>query len=477
MRARKAIRTVTALVLAAAIGGCTDGLTDLNVNPNQPVDVGAEFLLPAAIVDGVTRTHGSSLNMDLVGLWAQHYAEHQYTVEDVFEVSDASISGHWSFFYSTPLRNLYEVEQQGRELNRPNVQAVGKILSHWLFQVVTDLWGDASYSEALKGRDSRADMTVPYDAQADVYGAILTELRAAAAMIDPNGIRIEKNDLLYRGNMVLWRQFANSLRLRAAMRLSGVNPSLAATEAAHAVASGVMTGNQGNAVLNFIDDGVSVHPIFAYERTRNDHSISATMVDTLKALSDPRLPIYARPNAAGQYVGTPNGTMANPLLSEVSRIGTYFARADAPAVIMSYAEVLFLQAEAAERGWIAGNAGQLYVDGITAALSQVGVSADDIAAYLAGPRIAYQGGQVGLEQIWLQKWISLFGNGPEAYAEWRRTGVPHLVAGPDAINDGLIPVRLPYPERERTLNGAAVQAAIANQGGATINTPVWWHVR
>ena len=109
-------------------------------------------------------------------------------------------------------------------------------------------------------------------------------------------------------------------------------------------------------------------------------------------------------------------------------------------------------------------------------MSQIGVSQAEITAYLAQPQIQYQGGPAGLNQIWLQKWVSLFGNGPEAYAEWRRTGIPHLQAGPDAINDGLIPVRLPYPDREHSLNREAVEAAIARQGGATLNTRVWWDI-
>jgi hypothetical protein len=200
-------------------------------------------------------------------------------------------------------------------------------------------------------------------------------------------------------------------------------------------------------------------------------------VDTLKSLADPRLPIYARPNGLGEYVGTKNGDMTDPPLTEVSRIGTYFSSAATPAVIMSYSEVLFLRAEAAERGWVAGDPGDLYEQAITAAMSQIGVASADIEAYLAQPNIQYQGGQAGMAQIGVQKWISLFGNGPEAYAEWRRTGYPSLQAGPDAINDGLIPVRLPYPDRERSLNRTAVEEAIARQGGATINSPVWWHLR
>jgi hypothetical protein len=477
MNMRETFRRTLALGLLLAVTGCADGLTDLNQNPNEPVNVGAEFLLPAAIVSGASRTHGSTLNMDLVGLWVQHYAEHLFTTEDRFEVSDAAVSGHWTNFYAGPLRNLYEVQVQGRETERPNYVAVGSVLSSWLMQVITDLWGDAGYSQALLGRDSRPDMTVPYDAQQNIYDGILSELQAAAAMIQPDGPKIVQGDLLYRGNMDRWRRFANSLRLRAAMRLSHRDPARASAEFAAALAGGVFTSNADNAVLNYVDNGIDVHPIFAYERTRNDHSISATMVDTLKALSDPRLTLYARANSDGEYIGTPNGSYAERPLSTISRIGTYFARADAPAVIMAYSEVLLLQAEAAERGWTAGNAGDLYRQAITAAMSQIDVPQAAIDAYLAQPAVQYAGGQQGLQQIGLQKWISLYGNGPEAYAEWRRTGVPNLVAGPDALNDGQIPIRLQYPEREHALNRIEVETAIARQAGATMNTPVWWHVK
>jgi hypothetical protein len=144
---------------------------------------------------------------------------------------------------------------------------------------------------------------------------------------------------------------------------------------------------------------------------------------------------------------------------------------------MSYSEVLFLKAEAAERGWMAGDAAALYEEAIRVGMTRVGVQEADIDAYLAQPAVQYLGGEAGLNQIWLQKWILLFGNGPEAYAEWRRTGCPELQAGPDAINDGLIPVRLPYPDRERSLNREAVEEAIARQGGATLNSRLWWDVR
>lgn len=477
MSIRRASRAVTAFCFALVLAGCSDGLTELNENPNEPVSVGAEFLLPSAIVAGAERFHGDGLNMDLTGLWVQHYAEHRYAIQDRYEITDGSVSGHWTFLYSSPLRDLQEVIEKGGETEKTNVVAVGTILKSWLMQGATDLWGDIGYSQALLGRDSPADGTVVYDSQEAIYDGLLTELTAAVAMISPSGPTITKGDLIYNGDMDQWRKFANSLRLRMAMRLSDVDPSTASSEVSAALGGGVFQSNADNAVLAFVDNGVDVHPIFDYERNRDTHSISATMVEQLKSLNDPRLPVYARPNDFGEYLGTQNGDLWDPPLPQVSRIGTYFSSAATPAVIMSYSEVLFLQAEAAERGWAAGNPGDLYAQAITANMAQIGLSDAEITAYLAQPEIQYQGAQEGLDQIWLQKWISLFGNGPEAYAEWRRTGIPVLQAGPDALNDGLIPVRLPYPDREHSLNREAVEAAIARQGGATLNSKVWWDVR
>jgi hypothetical protein len=261
--------------------------------------------------------------------------------------------------------------------------------------------------------------------------------------------------------------------------MSDVNATAAAAEFADALSDGVFASNEDNAVLWYLADGTSGHPIYEYENTpRIDHAISSTMVDSLKNLADPRLPFYAKPNAAGAYRGEIPGTTNDQPLNQISRVGEWFARADAPAYVMTYAEVLFLQAEAAERGWIPGDPAELYRRGIRAAMEQFNRSGDAftdipgtaIDAYLAQSRVAYN----GLPSIGLQKWIALYGNGPEAYAEWRRTGYPVLQPGPNAANDGLIPRRLRYPVSEESLNGANLQAAITRQGGAGMNDRVWW---
>jgi hypothetical protein len=464
--------SLAAAVLAAALGtaACGEGLTDINVNPNEPTVVAAEYLFTNAVEASISRAMGSTVTMDLTGLWIQHYAESRYTEEDRYELRDQTVQTQWAGFWAGPMQDFNEVVTKGAEAGRPNVEAMGVIMRSWTYQVITDLWGDIGYTDALRGRVPGSENTVAYDPQEQVYKGLVSELAAASAMLDPAGVRMGNADLLYQGDPVKWRRFANSLRLRLAMRMAAADETAARAAFAAGMAGGVMASNADNAVLRYVDNGVDVHPFFAYERNRDDHAISATMVDSLARHADPRLPLYAKLNAGGYYKGMANGTMADPPLDSISKIGAYFSRANAPAYVMTYAEVLFLQAEAVARGWIAGDAAALYRQAIRAHMEMLGIGSAAIDTYLAQPGVAYD----GLRSIGVQKWIALYGNGPEAFAEWRRTGHPGLTAGPDALNDGRIPRRLPYPSSEQSLNAANVEAAKARQGGASLNSPVWW---
>lgn len=467
--------------LAALIAvGCDDGLADLNVNPNEPVEVDAAYLFSNAVEASVSRvtSDGYAVSFDMAGLWVQHYVEHEYAIQDRYEIEDSRVAGQWSGFWAGPLQDFAEVIAQGREDDRPHITGMALVMKAWTAQVVTDLWGDIGYSEALNVRDPDAPLTVSYDTQEQVYQALLDETAEAAQLAaDPVGdvIPVGNADLIYGGDAEQWRKFANSLRMRIALRLSEVAPSLAATEFADAYAAGGFQSNDDSAILWYpAGENWEWHPIYSYMLGRDDHSVSGTMIDTLQSLNDPRLPVYARPNADGIYWGAPNGDRELPHLDSISRIGYFYSSADSPGILLSYGELLLMQAEAAERGWITGSAGDLYAAGIRASMEFNEVEDADIDAYLAQPEVAYQGGAEGLTQIALQKWIVLFGNGMEAYSEWRRTGVPELTPGPDALNDGLIPVRLFYPSLEESLNRAAVEEAKARQGGATLNDPIWW---
>ena len=212
--------------------------------------------------------------------------------------------------------------------------------------------------------------------------------------------------------------------------------------------------------------------------------MSKTYVDSLMSWKDPRLPVFAQLNkdtivANRTYRGLPNGLNdgAGDPLFLISRYGAYWRETpNAPIALLTYSEVLFLEAEAAQRGWIGGSADSLYTAAIRASMQQYGISDSAANAYLSDTvRVRYNPAN-GLTQIAYQKWVSLFMQGMEGWTEVRRTGVPHLVPGPNAILPE-IPERLPYASNEVVLNKANVDAAVAAQHFASfagLDTPLWF---
>ncbi|HEV2146457.1 MAG TPA: SusD/RagB family nutrient-binding outer membrane lipoprotein [Longimicrobiaceae bacterium] len=489
-------KSASVLALAFMASACDDGLTELNVNPNAPEDVSAELLFPQAIQSSSRLVFGSGLHLNHTALWVQHFAKIQYTNEDRYFIRVSTNNAFWNSFYAGSLADVGQVIEKAQANNRPNQVASGKILQQWIFGVATDTYGDIPYTEASKGLETitgnAAAARPKYDPQPVIYRGILTELANASQMIQPGQGGFGAADLIYQGDMNKWRKLANSLRLRHSMRLSELvakKPSeLAAAnidpkaQFQAAMSAGVFTANADNALMRWTTSKPTHSPIhsFFFDQGRFDHTISQTIVDTLRNLSDPRLPVYATlpPVHAGKdpsnyelYNGAQNAANQVASFPTLSRIGDFFLALDAPSPIMTYAEVLFLQAEAAERGWIAGNAADLYRRAIQANMQFYGISQAQIDAYLAQPRVQYS----GLNSIYLQKWIALYGNGPEAWIDWRRTGVPNITPGPRAVNSRRVPVRLPYPTNEQSVNNENLQAAVTRQGGGlTFNTPVWW---
>lgn len=484
MRTNRITRGLAVVGLAWGLAACNDDLASINENPNSPTDVSAEFILPEAIQTATEQILGAGMaNLEGMGLWAQHYAKIQYPNEDRYDLRPQSIDGLWSGMYAGTLKDIQTIIDKGEESGTDNHVAVGLVLKSWVFSVLTDLWGAVPYSEALTLGKDDGTATPKYDMQEDIYRGLLSDLERAAGLFDPGARGFGAEDLIYGGDMELWKKFANSLRLRLAIRISDADPALAKQHAEAAIAGGVFESNDEIAQLVYIGSPPNEHPLYEnrVRAARDDHAISKTMVDLLKSLNDPRLAIYAEPNESdGEYVGMPNGMNdGHPYkLNTISRIGKYWrGTPDAPAVILSYAEVLFLRAEAARRNWTAGGtAADLYHDAIRASMEQYGIASDAINDYLAQPAVAYDAAR-GEELIAVQKWIALYSNGMEAYSEVRRTGYPALTPGPNAenLNNGKIPARVEYPGTEQTTNGESLQAAITAQGGGNdYSTPMWW---
>ena len=477
---RHQILSVLAALLAST--ACGD-LTSINNNPNGPTDVQPPSMLSNAIQTVVDRVDGPNNNLDIRGggLWVQYYAEIQYRDEDKYIVRPG-VDGEWGM-YSGPLEDFQRMINKGVAAGVPNWEAVGRIMKSYVFSVMTDAMGDIPYSEAFQ---ERALLTPKYDTQQAIYTALFADLAKASQQIDPAGIGFSSGDIMYGGDMVEWRKFSNSLRLRLAMHLSNVDATTAAAQAQAAVTAGVFTSNADNAQLMYLASAPDQNPVYTnvHVDKRDDYGMSKTFVDSLLSWSDPRLPVFAQLNndtiVANQiYEGLPNGLNdgAGPALLYISRIGAYWRETPAaPLALLTYSEVLFLEAEAAERGWITGNATQLYADAIRASMEQYGIATTAIDAYLAQPRVVYATGAAGLTQIAYQKWVSLFLQGMEGWTEVRRTGVPALVPGPNAVLTK-IPERLPYSDNEAVLNKANLDAAVAAQhfsSSTDLTTPLWF---
>jgi hypothetical protein len=309
---------------------------------------------------------------------------------------------------------------------------------------------------------------------------LLADLKTAQTLLDPAGPAIQ-GDAIYSGKIATWKKFVNSLRLRIALRIADQEPVLAKQVLTDIQTEGgaYFESNTDLAALIY-QDSPNQNPVSLTFDTRQDYRISKTIVDRLAALNDPRLPIYAQPtdDAPHGYVGVPNGLLtgdANNLgLSKTSRPGDYFRAPHAPAVIMSYAEVLFDLSEAVSRGFITGDAADLYNKAVLASLDQYGVNDATVTGnYLGQASVQYNPANYK-KSIGDQKWIALFGQGLEAFAEWRRLDYPQLAPAVAGTLGGKMPVRFIYPGSEQSLNGVNYNKAVGHQGADLLTTKLWF---
>jgi hypothetical protein len=490
-------------VLALSMTACdTDKLVRINEDPNNPISAP-----PGPVFTYATRIamqHWSGRNhLNMVGpvLTAQHLALVQYPDDDQYRLDGSVTDADFISAYSDELKNFQAVIDAGKAADEPLFWGPALVMRTLLFGYVTDVWGDVPYSEALKGDAPEPIIQPAYDAQKDIYTGLFRDLNEAVTAIAgaPAGAAsLGAADPIYGGNALRWQRFANSLRARHAMRLANVDPATAQAElnAAISAPGGLLASNADNAQLTWPGDGVYDNPWAVNNRTRDDHRLSRTLLNEMVPLDDPRVAVYAQPTLANPsvYAGIPNGLTAadaNTYATTASRPGRVFystARfcpgcsplvgAGFPSFILTYAEVSFILAEAAERGWIAGGspaAAAYYDQGIRASMEQWGVTdAAAINTFLARPEIVYVPGTEGLRRIALQKWIALYTQGVEAWAEWRRTCAPAtVIPGPAALIN-TVPRRYRYSTRDYSLNAANVNAAVARQGPDELTTRMYW---
>lgn len=503
-----------ALLLIFLAGACDDDFKEINKNPNSPEDVPPSLLLPTIIKNPVNESAGLAWGYGNVVM--QYTGKIQFTNEDRYNWGPQG-DPYNTFF--TALRDVNNILQITEESGENNYRGVALVMKSWMYHVMTDAYGDVPYSEALQAKDG---VSLPaFDPQSDVYTGILADLQKANELLGTSGEALE-GDILYEGDVNKWKKFANSLRLRILMRLSDrVDPSGAMQAILNDPATPVFESNDDQAALTYLLDAPNQQPLYTTRSgSFDEYRLSENMETKLKALNDPRLYVYAQPTtdsetglvgAPDDYEGVPNGLPDEEALQYspsgdpekggsnfISRVGLMFScRAcdelaspiAAETVIMSYAELQFILAEARERGFIsAGTAEDYYLKGISSTFdyyesrlqaggfTELAAVVQPEASYFAQADVAYTGTQQEkLQKIGTQKWIALFFNGMEAWFDWRRTGYPEITPGPGAVIN-TVPVRFQYPSDAQALNAEAYEAAIKRQGADLITTRVWWDV-
>lgn len=455
-------------------------LVEMNDNPNAPTEATPTTLLPRGMGLIANNTYDAFNLGRFSALYSQYWTQNQYTDEDRynFPVSRAgSVDAMWNTYYIA-LNNLEEAvrlyENEPGEYDAfgdpDNVRAVVLTMQAYTFQLITDIWGPAPFSEALQGVDNPAPA---YDSQQEIYMGILAMLTEANNIIDTSAPGPRTGDLVYGGDMAKWKKLANSLKMRVAMRVADVMPNEARAAITEALAAGVFTSVADAAEITFTAAPPYQNPIFGnYQGGRDDWAVTTTLVDYMAAYDDPRLPIFAQPSdATGEIVGFVYGQSegtAQALFSQglFSRPGMAVRRADSPAIVMLYDEVLFLQAEAAQRTFTGGDAASLYQQAIRASMAYWGVT-DQAAIDAAVAAVPYNAGN-WKEVLGRQKWVALYSQGVQGWSEWRRLdfGLLQPPAGGVATEFGRsIAVRLPFPGVEQTLNGANRTEGVQLLGG------------
>ncbi len=415
--------------------------------------------------------------------------------------------------YTYVMFPVSRIAAAGSRTTNPDFWAIALILKVEAMHRVTDKFGPIHYSKF-----GESLLSAEYDSQEKVYQQFFLELDTAVSTLQtyvaahPTEKPFASSDLLFSGDYGKWIKFANSLRLRLAMRLSKVDPATAKLQGEKALANtgGLMSAPADDAAVA-VTNGTS--DLYMITKDWADNRLNASLASYLTGFKDPRLPVYALPATdplfAGQYVGIRIGSNipAKDDYTTYASLNTTdtFTQLKAEQ-LMCAAESWFLKAEAGLRGWAgAGDPQTNYEKGIDVSMQQWGVSVGNYKADNTSTQAAYQdlknnanksdavstvkikwnaGGtnEQKLEQIITQKWLAIFPEGQEAWSEFRRTGYPKLFTVVNNKSNGAIDTqiqirRLPFAQSEYNTNSKDVQAAIQLLGGPdNAGTRLWWDV-
>lgn len=507
---------IATIVFALVNHACTSDFEDINTNPNTTNvgDIQATGMFEPLLYNGAKfwQNYTWYWNNELIQFTAftggTTRQEHRYFI------SDANWQNVWNAYarYGNNVTHMYDLSiEQGDK----SLEAIALTLKVLYMSNLTDMFGDVPYSEAFTARKLDGTTKPVFDTQQEVYEQMFEDLKAANAIYAENPVFIKPSlDGMYNGAMEQWQKFNNSLYLRLLMRVSGRAEMDVATKISEVLNNSttypIFESNADNATVVFS----GIDPYRSQFSDYNEGSFTSsgrklteqlirmtvmTDINGNETFVDPRLPIIGKknPNVSvnpdNVWKGTISGVSEQDQ-SDADRGSAWLntavlARAEAPGTFMDYAEVQFILAEAALKGWIPGGeaaAKTYYETAVTASVEKwaergqfsevpVVVSNEDINNLLASELASWDLATNKYELIGNQKYLALFWVGMEAYHEYRRTGYPELTIGNGTVfNDYVLPTRFAYPTTTLATNAVNSEAAITHMGGNTMKTPIWW---
>ena len=492
---------ITFLSVAFALTSCEfdSGFEDMNVNPNAANNVAVANKFAKTVLDtsgGRYENWRNSLIYNSVLI--QHYSTTaSYWAGDKYFRYDSYATSLWDRYYPSAVKGIEDIiNQLNDEGNSGSEMGMARILRVFIYHRLTDTHGDIPYSEAGKGYIDGI-LKPKYDAQQDIYMDMLKELEEAVAQIGSSST-MGNADAIFGGNTTKWKAWGNSMMLRLAMRMTKADAASAQAWAVKAISGGTMTSNDHLAAVTHTDgpEGINKNGHGEVFDVDSQMRMSATFGNHLA--NDPRLSVLFSPGSSNTaIVGMPNGSTSDtyvgtdgvtvPGVSDrhvYAQTNPVLRGKDVPMVFQTYAEVEFLKAEAAIRGWISSSAEEHYNKGVTAAMKMLkqlypgttAITDAEISTFLAGPGKLAATFPANWEMVMNEYWKATFLNEYEAYSNWRRTGYPTLVPTkhPNSVSNNQIFRRMIYPGGESATNGDNYAAAIARQGADDFTTRMWW---
>jgi len=491
--------TCIALALGLLASSCTKDFQETNRDPNNTPTALPQQLLAPALVNTVAlnmlrnRNFNNELMQVTVDMGDGDGKVFRYDYRSTF--SDNLYNGWYAEL--TNFKDMYRIASSELTYNK-SYMGISLICQSWIYSLLTDTYGDIPYFQSNGARDGVFEPA--FDPQKSIYLDIFNRLEEANTLLSAGTAVLASADPVFNGNVARWRKFGNTLYLRLLLRISGKSEVAAQCiskikEIVDTNPAGypIMASNDESAILRWTGVAPYTSPLLTVrEQDFRSPAIGSFFISHLVDWNDPRIDVtygsnsinrWAIAPASGAFLGVPSGYAPGASVEKKS----YFYSTTSTSTLMTeplagmilnYAELKFILAEASVKGWINGSAETYYNDGV---LNSIKLWLPNwpvaVVDYLTAADIQWQAGlslDGKMEKIHLQKYYALFLTDLQQWFEYRRTGHPVLPQGPGLRNNGVMPARMTYPVYVQSTNPTNYRAAVAAQGPDAISTQVWW---